>query len=56
MAEMGTWRKTARETRYDRIRSQDIRRQDNVQKIREWMTERRDEWNKQVSRDGTREN
>jgi L-rhamnose mutarotase len=33
-AEMGKWRKTVRKTMSDHIRSQDMRRQSNVQEIR----------------------
>lgn len=36
--------------RYDRIRSEDIRRQYNVQEIRDWITTRRDEWNGRIQR------
>jgi hypothetical protein len=38
------------QTRFDHVRSQNIRRQCNVQGIGEWIRRRRDEWNEHVSR------
>jgi hypothetical protein len=43
-------RKRAGETRFSRIKTQDARRQCNVQEIGEWITRRRNKWNQHVSR------
>jgi hypothetical protein len=49
-AEMGTWRKTVRKTRSEGVRNQDIRRQYDIQDVREGITGRRG------FEDGTRKN
>lgn len=48
--ETRTLRKRVGKKRFSRIKTQDVRRQCNVQEIGEWITRRRDERNEYVSR------
>lgn len=48
--EMNILRKIMEKTRRDKIRSEDIRRQLNIQAIGDWVDRRRSEWNDHVSR------
>mgnify|MGYP000595510360 CR=1 FL=1 len=48
--EMNILRKIVHKTRRDKVRSEEIRRQLNIQAIGDWVDRRRTEWNQYVSR------
>jgi hypothetical protein len=55
-AKMRTLRKLVEKTRFDRTRSQDMRRQCNVQEAEEWITEGERRMERACFEDGTKEN